>query len=293
MSLLQPIVNGLIVGSVYGSVALALAVVRRAGGFFHFGHGATATVGAYIVYGVVTSGVSQWLGILLGCLCGGLMGFFMEVSVFRWLYRWEAPFVAMMIASLGILVSVENLIGIAFGTDTKIVEEHAAIGIAGMLDIWITDTQLLILFLNCAVWLAFWALLQHTLFGKSFRAVANDSELAYALGIDVDMHRLWALTMSSAVAALAGISLALDTSLYPTIGFYALLMGMTGAIIAGVSAPACAPLGGMLLGIIQQLGVWKLPTQWQDTIVFVILIFFLLLRPQGILGEPVKNKEMV
>ena len=78
----------------------------------------------------------------------------------------------------------------------------------------------------------------------------------------------------------------------PMMGFYALLMGVVAVIAGGIGSIPGAALGGLLVGMAQHLGVWKIPTQWQDTIVFLILIFFLLFRPQGFLGRVVKKSTV-
>lgn len=289
MSWLQLALSGLIVGSIYGSVALSIALVHRVSGFFHFAHGATFTVGAYIAYMAVSLNVSLWMASLLGVIGGGLAGAIMDLGVFRRLLQLRAPSLILMLASLGILLVLENLVSAAFGNDMKIFKGDAVRSSIDLYGAQVTDLQLLIFVVNSIVWFTFWLLLRHTLFGKSLRAVASEGELAHIMGLDVKRYRFWVLTMSSGVAALAGILWALDSSLYPTVGFHVLLMGIAAAIVTGIEVPHAAPFGGLLVGLVQHLGVWKLPTQWQEAIVFVILILFLLLRPQGFFGKPLRK----
>jgi branched-chain amino acid transport system permease protein len=97
-----------------------------------------------------------------------------------------------------------------------------------------------------------------------------------------------AFAVGSGLAAGAAILISLDTDITPTMGFGALLLGVVAAIVGGVGSMPGAMLG-LLVGLAQHLGVWKLPTQWQDEIVFLILIAFLIARPQGLFGRPVKN----
>jgi branched-chain amino acid transport system permease protein len=121
------------------------------------------------------------------------------------------------------------------------------------------------------------------------RAVANDSELSSALGLNSGRVIAVAFALGSALAGVAAIFIAYDTDLTPMMGFRAILMGVVAVIVGGVGSIPGALVGGLFVGLAQHLGVWKLPTQWQDAIVFLILIVFLVLRPQGFLGKPLKR----
>lgn len=289
MSWLQLALGGLIVGSIYGTVALSIVLVHRVSGFFHFAHGAIFVIGAYIAYVAVSLNVSLWAASLLGVIGGGFAGAIMDLGVFRRLLQLKASPLILMLASLGLLLVLENLVAMVFGNDMKMFEEDVARSSVDIFGAQVTDLQLWIFTVNVAVWFAFWLLIRHTLFGKSLLAVASERELAYVVGLDVERCRLWVLTMSSGVAALAGILWAFDSSLYPTVGFHALLMGIAAVIVSGIEVPHAAPFGGLLVGLAQHLGVWRLSIQWQDAVVFLILIFFLLLRPQGLFGKPLRT----
>src|SRR5207253_7257264 len=111
-----------------------------------------------------------------------------------------------------------------------------------------------------------WMILRFARFGRRLRAIANDPNLSAIVGIDINKTVLAAFAVGSALAAGAAINISLDTDITPTMGFGALLMGVVAAIVGGVGSIPGAMLGGLLVGLAQQLGVWKLPTQWQDAI---------------------------
>lgn len=90
------------------------------------------------------------------------------------------------------------------------------------------------------------------------------------------------------MAGIAGILMSLDTDMTPTMGFHALLLAIVACIVGGITSFKGAVLGGLFVGMILHLGVWKLPAAWQDAILFVILLLFLLLRPHGFLGKPLR-----
>jgi branched-chain amino acid transport system permease protein len=109
------------------------------------------------------------------------------------------------------------------------------------------------------------------------------------VGINVEQIVVVAFAAGSALAGIAAILVSLDTDLRPTMGFNALLMGVVAAIVGGVGSIPGALMGGLLLGMAQHLGVWKLSTEWQDAIAFCILLIFLVFRPQGFFGLPLRR----
>ena len=137
--------------------------------------------------------------------------------------------------------------------------------------------------------MAMWAGLRLTAIGRMIRAVASDPELATVVGLPSDRAMLIAVAAGSAVAGLAGVLVGYEQNLSPMMGFSGLLVGIVAAIIGGAGSVGGTLLGGFLVGLAMHLGVWNLPTQWQQAIVFIVLIAFLLARPQGILGKRVKT----
>ena len=96
---------------------------------------------------------------------------------------------------------------------------------------------------------------------------------------------LYAFGIGSALAGMAGVLVSLETNIEPTMGFNAILKGIIAAIIGGIGSIPGAVLGGFFLGIVENLGIWKIQAGWKDTIAFAVLIVFLLFRPGGILGK--------
>jgi len=121
--------------------------------------------------------------------------------------------------------------------------------------------------------------------GKAMRAVADDSLATSVVGINPERIVVWAFLLGSALAGLAGILISYETNIEPTMGFNALLKGIIASIIGGIGSIPGAALGGLFLGLAENLGIWKLPAMWKDTIAFALLIVFLLVRPQGLLGK--------
>ena len=153
----------------------------------------------------------------------------------------------------------------------------------------ITRIQAIIICASVTICLLTWATLRLTSAGRRIRALANDPYLSTIVGVDTDRIILLVFMIGSGIAGAAAILISLDTDITPTMGFTALLMGVVAAIVGGVGNISGAIVGGLFVGLAQHLGVWKLPTEWQDAIVFAILIAFLLARPQGFLGKPMRR----
>jgi branched-chain amino acid transport system permease protein len=123
----------------------------------------------------------------------------------------------------------------------------------------------------------------------ALRAVANDPTLAQSVGVDVNRAILVSFFIGSALAGIGGIFWAYNTALSPLMGFTALLLGVVAAIVGGIGSLPGAFIGAILVAIAQHFAMWQFPSEWQDAIVFVILTLFLILRPQGFLGKPLRR----
>jgi branched-subunit amino acid ABC-type transport system permease component len=195
----------------------------------------------------------------------------------------------LLLASLGLYFLLQNTISMLFGEDTKSIRSGVVREGLPVFGARITPIQIVIIAVSIllVVLTAVW--LKTTKIGKAMRAVANDSELAQVSGIDSDRVILWVFAVGSALAGVAGILVALDVDMTPTMGMNALMMGVVAMIVGGVgSIPGVA----LLLGFAQNFGVWKISSQWQDAIAFVILFVFLLVKPEGFLGRRVKKASI-
>ncbi|MDJ0532374.1 MAG: branched-chain amino acid ABC transporter permease [Xenococcaceae cyanobacterium MO_207.B15] len=289
----QILLNALIAGSTYSLVGIGFSLIFSPARFFHMAHGGIITVAGYLVYAMaVLFKLNHSLSIFIALFLAAILGSVMELLVFRRLRQQKGSGTIQLIASLGILVVLQNLISLVFGDDVMVlnpgvVKEGLQIGAAR-----ITDVQLGIVLTNIVVFLLISFLLHRTKIGWMIRAVTDDAELAQIFGISVELVILLPFFIGSAIAGIAGILIAYDIGLTPLLGFQALFMGVVAAISGGITSPTGTMLAGLLLGIIMQISAWLLPTQWQEAIAFTILLLFLLLRPQGLLGKPLRSKKV-
>lgn len=149
----------------------------------------------------------------------------------------------------------------------------------------ITPIQILILSVSLILFASLWLIIDKTKMGKAIRAVADDPVGASVSGIYPEKVILYAFGIGSAFAGMAGVLISLETNIEPMMGLDAILKGIVASIIGGVGSIPGALLGGFFLGIIENLGIWKIQAGWKDSIAFAVLIVFLLFRPEGILGK--------
>lgn len=149
----------------------------------------------------------------------------------------------------------------------------------------ITPIQLLILSASIALFVIVWLIVDRTKIGQAIRAVADDPVGTSVSGIYPEKVIFFAFGVGSALAGMAGILISLETNIEPAMGMNAILKGIIASIIGGIGSIPGAVLGGLFLGIIENMGIWKISAAWKDTIAFAVLIIFLLLRPAGILGK--------
>jgi len=288
----QLIANSLVAASLYSAVGLSFWLIYRSAGFFHFAHGATIAFGAYACYSGVFLGVPLPVSVVLATvLCGGL-GALMQVGIFRPLSRRGAGAQVLLLASLGLYVVIENSLAMVFGNGPKSLRDGVVREGLGVLGARLTPPQVSLIGFAVAAFLVTWLCLRFSHAGLKLRAVVSDSELAEASGLGADRVVLGAAVAGSALAGLFGVLLALDLDLTPGMGLHPLMMGIVVVIISGVDRIAGIMLGALLFGLIQNLGVWFISSQWQDAGAFAVLLAFLLCRPQGILGRPLRKAEV-
>lgn len=289
----QFIINGIISGFTYGLIALSFSVIYTPTRFFHFAHGAVYTWGAYFAYvGAAILSLPLEITLLLAVALAIALGVGLEAWIYRPLRRQGATSLVLLLASLGLYIVLQNVISLIFGDATQQLLVGTVVEGIALFDGRVTTIQLYTICVSAVAFVLVGAILRFARLGKILRAVASDPELARVHGIDIDRVISGAFALGSGLGGLAASLVALDVGMTPLMGLNAMITGVVIMIAGGVGSVLGTLLCGLLLGLIQHIGVWMVGSQWQDVIVFVILIFFLLLRPQGIFGKPLKKAEV-
>lgn len=282
----QLAINGLIAGSIYALVGIGFALIYNVAKFFHFAHGAIFTLGAYFTF-LFSSvlGYPLFVSMPIAVVLAVLLGCTLDLLVFTPIrHRGSDPLV-LLLSSLGLYVILQNLISLCFGDSIKTLRAGAVAEGMEFLGARITVIQVSIIVTSMSLCIALMIFLKKTNMGKAIRAVSSDAGLADVCGISSGRVIRCAFGIGSALAAIAGILVALDVDMTPTMGLNVLMMGIVAAIIGGLRSVPGIMLGALFLGLAQHLGAWRISSQWQDAIAFIILLAFLLVRPEGVMGK--------
>lgn len=282
----QVIANSLAAASVYTLVAIGFALIYSTVRFFNFAHAVVYTIGAYGAYTVaITFSLGWWIGLGGGILLSSAVGIVLEICIYRRMRRWNASATTLFITSLGLLVAAQNLLSLLFGDQTLVLRRKSFDRIFDVLSARITQSQVEGFLLAAILCFATWLVLRLTVLGREIRAIANDPDLAQSTGISVDKVVVCVFAAGSALAGLAAIIFADQTDVKPDIGMHVLLMAVVVQVISGTHSIPGIALAACLISFLRNLSIWLWPAQWGETITFLLLIIFLLIRPQGVFGQ--------
>jgi len=281
----QLLINSLIAGAIYSLVAAGFSLIYSVCKFVHFAHGAVIAFGGYLLYLFFSSlKLSFGISVLLTVVCTSLLGFLMNLVVYKKLRQRKASNTIFLIAGFAILILFESLILIFWGADVKsigLIKISKGIELGEAI---ITPLQVVIIFVSLLLLLLFFVFMKKTKIGKAMRAVADNKDVAEIVGISAEKIYSWSFIIGSVIAGIAGILVGLEQNLEPTMGTSLMVKGFTAAIVGGVESVPGAILGSFLLGFAENFGIWFLPSGYKDAIAFIVLFIFLLFKPRGILG---------
>jgi neutral amino acid transport system permease protein len=280
----QLIANGIIYGCIIALAAIGLSLAYRILNFANFAHGEFLTLGAYFALFFATS---LDLGFLLACILAiaatAAFGVALDLLAWRPMRSSGASRTAIMILSIGVSLAIRNALIIFFRPDALRFPLPVSQGI-DIGDMTVTSLQAEVVLIAIAAMLLVHALLSRSTLGKSMRALADNPDLARISGINVDrvIRSTWAVSMG--LAALAGIMYGLITHLNPNMGWSIILPMFAAAILGGIGNAYGAMVGGIIIGLSQEISTAFLPAEYKIAVSFLILIAVLLFRPRGLTG---------
>jgi branched-chain amino acid transport system permease protein len=282
--LLQLIFNGIIAGGTYAVAAIGYHMVYGALKFVNFAHGSIAVFGAYIAWFLSVNFLHLGLipSVFLAVFLTALLGIFIERVAYRPLRN--APKLAPMVTAMAVSLMLDATTMMVVGSDIKRFDIPVVRGIQ-IGSIFATPVQLVILVTSVVCMLLIWVVLGKTRLGKAIRAVADNPDLAEASGIDSNIVISATFGIGSALAAVAGILIGMDTSLQPTMGFVIMVKSYAAVVLGGLGNVVGAVIGSFIIGMAENLGVWIIPPIWKDVIAYGILILSLFIRPNGLFGK--------
>ena len=303
--LLQQIINGLVLGSVYALVALGYTMVYGIINLINFAHGEVLMVGALtswtVIQLLVDVALPGWLKLLISLVAAVVVCSVLNFAIEKVAYRplRNAPRLAPLITAMGMSLLLQTLAMIIWKPNYKpypILLPSEPYEIGGAV---INTIQILILVVTAVTLAGLMYLVNHTKLGRAMRATAENPRVASLMGVRPDMVISATFIIGAALAALAGVMYAANYgSVQHTMGFLPGLKAFTAAVFGGIGNLAGAVVGGVLLGLIESLGAGYigdltgdvLGSHYQDIFAFIVLILVLTVRPQGLLGERVADR---
>ena len=292
MSFLSYLINGISLGSVYAIIALGYTMVYGIARMLNFAHGDIIMVGGFTVFTIVTTmGGSPVVGILASVVVCTVLGVTIERVAYRPLR--DASPLAVLITAIGVSYLLQNVALLIFGSNarqfTSVITVPALKLAGGKLSI---SSVTIVTILSCIVIMAaLMTFINKTKMGQAMLAVSEDRGAATLMGINVNRTISVTFAIGSALAAVAGVLLC---SAYPSLSPYTGSMpgikAFVAAVFGGIGSIPGAFIGGILLGIIENLAKAYISSQLSDAIVFSVLIIVLLVRPSGILGKKMTEK---
>ena len=297
---IQLTIDALTLGSVYALIALGYTLVYGVLKLLNFAHGDVFMVGSFIGFGVLQllGGTSNpivpiWALLVLVTLAAMAGCAVLGVVIERFAYRplRNAPRIAPLISALGVSFFLANSMQLLFGAQPRNYDTfslaNGALYLHGI-DIGQVRVPLLRIITIVAAFVMMvmlWYLVNKTRTGKAMRATSFDLEAAAMMGIDIDKVIVFTFVLGSALAGAAGVMFGLRVPTNVSIGFVAGLKGFTAAVIGGIGSIPGAMAGGLILGFAEAYTQGYISTKWSDLVVFLILIAFMIFRPQGLLGR--------
>ena len=286
------LINGISLGSIYAIIALGYTMVYGIAKMLNFAHGDVIMVGSYVVFLAMGSlGLPPVVAVALAVVVCTVLGITIEKIAYKPLRK--APSLAVLITAIGVSYFLQNVALLVFGANTKMFTSVVSIPtlqFAGGSVSISGETQITII-VCILIMIVLTSFIKKTKAGQAMLAVSEDKGAAELMGVNVNGTISLTFAIGSALAAIAGVLLC---SAYPTLSPYTGSMpgikAFVAAVFGGIGSIPGAFLGGILLGVIENLSKAYISQQLSDAIVFSVLIIVLLVKPTGILGKKIKEK---
>ncbi|MBI4495153.1 MAG: branched-chain amino acid ABC transporter permease [Chloroflexi bacterium] len=287
----QFLLNGVVTGAGYVLMALGFALIYNTARIFHLAHGAIALLSGYAMFFVaVQLGAGLLPGVVAAVLTAALLGAATELSLYNVLRRRGAGLNAFVVGSFGLFLVLQGLSGALFGTDLKVVRS-GVLPTLNLLGLTVAQLHVWIIAVCAVTYPALQLFLQSTPYGRQIRAVANNPDLAVVLGVNVQQVRVLVFALGSGLAGLAMALLVLDIGVSVSSAWTIILVSAVAVTVGGIGYLPGAAVGGLIIGLAQNLWAWQLPGNWPNTAVFLVLFVILLALPRGVFGRGLARRE--
>lgn len=290
MGFLNNLINGISLGSIYAVIALGYTLVYGIAKMLNFAHGDVIMVAGFVIYTLMNSlGVHPIAAVLISVVVCTVLGVTIEKIAYKPLRK--ATPLAVLITAIGVSYFLQNLALLIFGSDTKMFTSVVKVPQLKLGEITITGETIVTIIACIIIMVCLTLFIKKTKAGQAMLAVSEDKDAAELMGINVNATISLTFAIGSGLAAVAGALLCSQyTSLTPYTGAMPGIKAFVAAVFGGIGSIPGALIGGLLLGVIENLSKAYISSQMADAIVFSVLIIVLLVKPTGILGKKINEK---
>ncbi len=291
MNFLSYLISGLSLGSVYALIALGYTMVYGIAKMLNFAHGDVIMIGGFVIFTAFsTMNTSPVIAIIAAVIVCTILGVSIEKIAYKPL-RNASP-LAVLITAIGVSYFLQNVALLIFGSASKNFPDVLQVGDLELAEgLTVSGETVITIAATIVIMVGLTVFINHTRIGAAMQAVSEDRGAAQLMGVNVNSTISVTFAIGSALAAIASLLLC---SSYPLIGPYTGAMpgikAFVAAVFGGIGSIPGAMIGGILLGVIENLSKAYISTQLSDAIVFGVLIVVLLVKPTGILGKPMREK---
>jgi branched-chain amino acid transport system permease protein len=285
-SLLQFILSGLAIGSIYGLIGMALAISFYVTRVINFAQGQMMMVAIMITAAIFAAGYSPWLAVIVGLLSACAIAVLSYLIAVRPIIAFNRFSFGWLVSTLGFAVAVENAAAYIWGPTSRAFPQILNESSVSFFNAVLTEQQILAIAIASAFTAAFEIVRRHTLFGKLGMAIAADPEMASAIGANTTAFAIAAFAISGLFAGVAGVLIGPNTFANPYLGSTYGIFGFIAMMIGGGSErPSAAMFGGLLLGILSEGANTLINSQASDWFPFLVLVIILIVTPRGLFSS--------
>jgi branched-chain amino acid transport system permease protein len=282
----QLLVNGIINGSLYALLGLGFSLIFATTRIFHFAYGPIFALSAYAAWlGASALGMPEVSAALCGAAGGAIAGALCYAGAYRFFEAKKISSHGVLILSLGMSIVLQSLLTIGFGTTVRVVSGYETrVFLLG--PVVITEIQLCEVIALAIVVVLLALFLRLTRHGLAVLAMTDNRGMAQLVGIDSAGVSMMVFAIGSAIAGVVAGLMMLEQGAAATMGARPIFIAFVVAVVGGIGSIPGSIIGGYLLGLVESVGLWQIPTQWQNSIAFILLFAVMLVRPTGLARRP-------
>ncbi len=278
------VINGLSIGVAVVLMALGLTIIFGLLDVINMAHGEFYAIGAYVAVALIAAGLPFWWALLLTPLIMAVIGYATERGLIQRVFHSGDRHTLTLLLTFGLSIVLEDLLKLIFGANPLRVDVPIE-GATEMLGLFFPNYRLFVMGFGAVVIAAVWVVVFRTSIGAMVRAAAFDRHMTASLGVPVNVVYAGTFAFGVALAGLAGVLLAPIYSVFPTMGTDFVLIAFSVVIIGGMGSIKGAVIAGLALTQIQSISSLWISPVWSDPLLFGIMVFVLMWRPQGLFGR--------